>query len=388
MSSFKDGIIDVFNGLMNKRNSVNTKRVEHKKLDDSTLREMYKSGLMSKIFRLKVGYSLNDTLEFESTADEDIYNERLAKEVKKAAKFMMGFGRGVILLFNKGDDLTKPLTPSPDLLLRTFSGDIVKGVNAIHNVTSERYQKPSFYNINGETVHWTRIVDFVYYEPVERQKPEYSYGGISESELVYAEFVNDSIVTQASSSIVEKASTFVYKIEGFKELIRNKKEADVVSYVSAAESGRSHAGALLTDKMDEVDVMTQTLADLDKVDDITLRRLSMVTGLGRTVLIGEQPSGMNANGGSERQGFQDTIENLQFDYELEPINYLAKCLCMGKIKFKENQGQTANDKALYDKTVAEVAVMMHNMGEDASEYLQSKGLVEKGDFNKVWGSDE
>jgi hypothetical protein len=391
-NKFTDGLRDVFSGLINKRNGVNRNVVTSRKLGDEELRTMYKSGLMSKIFRLKAGYSLNDTIKFDSTEDEDFYNKRLAKHVKRATKYMLGFGRGVIIMFNEGDNLDTVLKPgdckSDTLQLRVFSGDMVTALSPIYDLRSPRYYKPTHYIVNGQQVHWTRVIDLTYYEPTERDMPDYDYGGISESELIYDQFVADGIVQRASSTIIDKASTFVYKIKGYKDSIGMKKDADIVQYVSTCEDGRSIYGALVTDADDMVEVLNQSLADLDKVDNIVLRRLAMVTGLGMTVLIGEQASGLNSSGQSERQGFQDTIENLQSDYLLEPINLLAKVFGLGEISFKENQGQSASELIDYETKAIANAKVLWEIGDDYATYLKDKDVIEKNDWDSFWGDNE
>jgi len=387
MASFKDGLKDVFSGLINKRNGTSRNVVTNRRLGEEELRTMYKTGLMSKIIRLKVGYSLNDTMQFESTDYKEFYDKRLAKQVKKASKYMLGFGRGVIIVFSKGDDLRTPLKPSGTKALETrvFSGDMVTANSPTYDLTSPRYYKPKYYMINGQTVHWSRVVDFSYYEPAERDKAEYNFGGLSESELIYDQFVNDGIVQRAAGSIIDKASTFVYKIKGYKDMLLKKQEKAVVEYVSTCEDGRSIYGGLITDADDMVEVLSQSLTDLDKVDNITLRRLAMVTGLGMTALIGEQASGLNASGDSERQGFQDTIENMQSDYLEEPINYLATLFGLGQITFKDNQGQTPTDRVDYEKKAVEVAKIMWEIGEDYATYLKGKDIIEQDDWSSFWG---
>lgn len=390
MAKFADGLKDVFSGLINKRNSSNRNTVEARRLNDEELRTMYKTGLMSKIIRLKSGYALNDTLQFDSTDDKEFYNNKIAKQVKKATKFSLGFGRGVVVIFRKDDDLKDPLKvgdPS-GLQLRVFSGDMVTANSPINDLRSERYYKPRFYIVNGQTIHWTRIADFTYYEPAERDKPNYNYGGISESELIYEQFINDGVVQRAAGTIIDKASTFVYKIKGYKDMLRMKKDKEVVEYISTCEDGRSIYGGLITDADDQVEVLTQSLADLDKVDDVTLRRLAMVTGLGMTVLIGEQASGLNASGQSERQGFQDTIENLQSDYLEDPINYIGAVFGLGRIKFKENQGQSATERVDFEEKATNVAKKLWEIGEDYSAYLKDKDIVKADDWESFWTDNE
>ena len=387
-----DGLTNMFSSLVNKRNGVAQNAVSTHRLNNEELRSMYKTGLMSKIIRLKAGYSLNDTIQFDSAEDEKFYNEKIANHFKDAAKYMLGYGRGAIVIFSDGDDLAMPLkngdSDAGKLRLRAFSGDMITALSTTYDLRSPRYYKASMYVINGQQVHWNRVIDLTYYEPADRDKPEYNYGGISESELIYDQFVADGIVQRAASTIIDKASTFIYKIKGYKNAISMKKDAEMVSYISTCEDGRSIYGALITDSEDGVEVLNQSLADLDKVDNITLRRLAMVTGLGMTVLIGEQASGLNSSGESERQGFQDTITNLQSDYLIEPLIRVAEIFGLGPIKFKENQGQTVAGRIEYENKVITNGKMLWEMGEDHAAYLKTKDIVKQDDWEAFFSEED
>lgn len=274
---FKDGVKDFFNELANIRSSIWRNRVTSNRLSDNQLKEAYNTGLMSKIIRLKAGYALNDTLSFDSEEKQAFFDERIASSVKQAAKFMLGFGRGVIVIFEVGDDLTKPLSPHEvpeNLELRVFSGDIAKGQEIDIDLFSKRYGKPSWYQINGHQVHHSRVIDFSYYKPVERDLPKYWYGGISETELIYEQLVSDGVVQRASASMLEKSSTFIYKIKGYKERLGKGQHEGLARYVSNCEDGRSIHGALIVDSEDEIEVKSQSLTDLDKIDNVALRRLA------------------------------------------------------------------------------------------------------------------
>lgn len=390
MAKFFDGLKDIYSGVMNRRNSVNRSVVSHTQLSIEDMRVMYKSGLMSKVFRLKVGYAFNDSLKFDSTEDKVIFDNRLLEPCKIASKFMLGFGRGIIVVFNKEDDLSKPLR-NPNLStiqIRSFSGDMVTSGTPFNDLRNERYYKPQYYNVRGKEIHHSRVVDFTYFAPPELEAPNYMYGGISESELVYAQFVNDEVVQRATGNIVDKASTFVYKIKGYKDLIANKKDSDLVQFISNSEDTRSGFGALIVDADDMVEVLNQSISDLDKVNNITLQRVAMVTGIGMTDLIGEQPGGLGANGTDERASTQDTIKNLQSDYLLSPINQLAAIFGLGRVEFKDEQMLTATQKAAYDNQVATTAKLLWEMGEDAAAYLKDKGIIKANDWDDFWKKKE
>lgn len=390
MSDFLDGLKNVFNSIINQRSGLNTNIVQSCAIGDEQLNAVYKTGLGNKIIRLKAGHALNDNLQFESKADLSLYNSKLDAHIKMAAKWMLAFGRGVIVIIEKDADLRRPLPKQIDpsaTTLRVFSGDMVYPGNVSLDLLNERYQKPLEYNINGHPIHWTRVVDFTYAQPVERDLATYKYGGISEFELIYSQIINDAIVERAASTIIDRNSSFIYKIKGFKDLMRQKKDAEVIEYFSRVESSRSIMGATVLDSDDEADTVSQTLADLDKVDQITLRRLSMVTGIPLALLVGENVKGLNSTGDNERQAFQDMIEALQADYLAVPIRRLCRVFGIDNVKWKENQGETPSIRLDYETKVIANASALRDMGENYISYLREHGL-QKPDEWEMFEIDE
>ena len=391
MATFFDGISNVFNTLINRRNALSQNIVTAKMLPYEQQRAIYRTGLGSKIVRLKAGYALNDTLQFENKKDATLYEAMLAKKVKKAVKFMLGFGRGIIVVHKNGDDLAKPLGKIDDHIgykLDVFSGDIVTVGTVSLDLRDDRYMKPLTYQVRGYPIHYTRVVDFTYVEPTEFDLPIYQYGGISEFELIYNQIVNDGIVERASANILERNSNWVYKIVGFKEMLRSKKDASLIDYISKVEDMRGMYGATVIDSEDSAESIAQTLTNLADVDQITLRRLSMVTGIPLAILVGESVKGLNSTGDTERESFQDMIENTQSDYLIDPIKHLCQRFGIDGVIFKENQGSTPKSRIEYEAKAIENAFKLYQMGEDHSKYLLDRDVVEPDDWAEYWADKE
>lgn len=386
MISLFDGLINVLSNLSNRRSAVASNSFDHTKLGQKTLRSIYKSGVGSKIISIKAGYSLNDTVQFEDVASEDYYNKKLAHDVLKATKYMIGFGRGIMVMYQAGDDLSKPFNPDRDrpIKQRVFSGDMVTVSRYGTDFEDDRYYKPEIYAVRSATIHWSRVVDFVYYEPVEEDAPNYNFGGISEFEKIYPQLINDAVIERASGSIVEKNSTIFYKIKGFRELLQMGKDKDLIAYLSRLEDNRSIHGAGIVDFDDDIESVTQTLTNLDDVNNISLRRLALVTGIPLPWLVGENVQGLNSTGDNERQIMQDMIEGLQFEYLLHPLNRLMKMHGQKPIEFKNNQGETPTIRVDYEGKVIANAKLLNEMGEDQNEYLERHDVVKKEEIDKFF----
>lgn len=370
--TFKDGIVNIVNSLANRRNAISSNVVVSTRIDDSQLRAIFKTGLGAKIISIKTGYALNDTLQFKAPNDETLYRKRLQRAVKKASKFMMGFGRGIILLNERGADLSQTFTGKLDISkvkLDVFSGDMVTPMDVSIDLSDDRYQKPRSYSVRGKSFHWTRVVDFTYYMPTELDLPTYRYGGVSEFEMIHAQLINDGIVERASGTILEKNSTLVHKVKGFADAVRCGEDQYLIDYYSRVAELRGIYGDAVIDSEDDMVTVAQALSNLDSVDSITIRRLALVTSIPVPILVGESVQGLNSTGSQERQSFQDMIENLQFDYMLDPICELCGHFGIEEVEFKENQGGTAIERLDFETKAIDNAAKLDAMGEDGRAYL-------------------
>lgn len=389
MSKFTDGVMNFVNLLANTRNATAQNAVVSNKVPDEQLRAVYKSGLGNKIIRLKAGGALKNTLEFESKEDKKFYENRLQDSVRRAANFMLAFGRSIIVIHHRGDDLGSPLgkVDRSRVIYSVFSGDMVYAHAMNFDIQSEFYLKPKFYQVRGTKIHHTRVIDFTYVEAPELEKPTYRYGGISEFELIYAQIVNDGIVERVAPTVLEKNAIPTIKVKGFKAALQTKKEQDMVTYFTTMEGAASVYGARLLDSEDEIGVTNQTLTNLSEVDMITLRRLSMVTGIPLPYLVGESVRGMNSAGETERQVMQDMWEDLQEQYLQRPITELMMKSGQGRVWFKENQGWTPLTRMDYETKAIANAQVLWTMGEDHEAYLNERSIVEV-DEMKVFFNEE
>lgn len=390
-TKFLDGLLSLTRSLTNTRNASATNRIQSSRVDYEELRAIYKTGVGSKIIRLKSGIALDDTLQFDTIADKEFYDQRLQKHVKNLSKFMLSFGRAIFVVHESGADLSQPIKTIGDITkvnYHVFSGDMVYVQSVNFDLSSVNYFKPTMFSVRGASIHPSRVVDFKYVEPVEHDAPEYFYGGISEFELIRNELVADGVLQRAVPSILEKSSTPFYKVQGFKELLADNRESEVVSYFASVESLRSIYGAGIIDMEDDITTLTQSLSNLAESDNITLRRLAMVTGLPLSWLIGEAAKGLNSTGEGERQVLIQTIATLQSDYLLEPINRIMRLHGMGPVTFKDNQGETQSEKMDYQTKAIANAQILWAMGEDYGSYLKEHDVIKKDDFDSFFESVE
>lgn len=389
--NFADGLIHIANELVNKRNPAMQNQIVAHKIQDSEIRALLRTGLGSKIIRLKSGYAMNDTLHFTDKSDKVAYESYLQTHVKKAVSMMLAYGRACLVIVEHGADLSKPRTESLEVdkvTLQVLTPDVITVSAVDRDLSSSRYMKPTAYNARGVTFHHSRVVDFTYVQPAEFDLPTYQWGGVSEFELIRAQIINDGIVERASGAIVEKNSVIWHKIAGFKESVRAGRDDEVVGYYSALESIKSIYGAGIADAEDDIISVAQALTNLDDVDNITLRRLAMVTGIPLSILVGENVQGLNASGDNERDSFQDTIDNLQSSHILVPLNECFGVFGMKPVTFKDNQAASALERIEYDTKAISNARMLWEMGEDYRKYLKDKEVIMHESFDQFFAIEE
>lgn len=381
----KDGLASLVNSLTNQRNALNTNVFVNERIDDNQLRIMYRLGLPNKIVRIKSAYAMGNTLEFKSKEDEEFYEERLDVLLKEATAFMIAFGRSIIFINELGGDVTQPLPADIDLSkvkLQLFSGDMVYVGQVSWDLNNPRYLKPMNYQVRGLSIHWTRVIDFTYVKPVERDAAVYKYGGMSEFDMIKPQLINDAIIERASATIVEKNSTLFYKIKDFNAKLQSKQEGDMVNFFNLLENNRSINGAGLIDSEDDVLSITQSLVDLKEVNENSLRRIGMVTCIPMPVLMGENAQGLNASGDNEMKVFNDCIRGLQDSFLKKPINQLMLLFNKGPVRFKENQWQTPEDSLAYESKAIDNAFKLFEMGQDGGAYLKDRNVVQESQIDE------
>lgn len=388
LKGFADGLKNIVNHLSNSRSAQSVNQFANRyKVGNEELRAIYKTGIGNRIISIKSRYALNDTIQFSSDVDREFFEKELFHDVNKAAEKMLAYGRSIIVLFRKGDDLSKPFIYETDnphpIQRRVFDGDMVNVVGGgVVDLMDDRYNKPMSYMVAAAQIHWSRVIDFTYVTPPDRDMASYSYGGISEFELIYPQLINDAVIERCTGSILEKSSSIFYKLDGYRDRLASEDgDKEIIAYFTEIENLRSIYGAGIIDKNDEVTSVTQALNNLSETDMISLRRLAMVTGIPVSWLVGENVKGLNSSGDNERQILQDTVETIQRTYLMRPINELLLVYGKEPITFKDNQGETPIVRLDYETKAIDNAVKLDSIGGDAENYLIEHDVIKRSVFD-------
>jgi hypothetical protein len=372
--NMKDNMRSLVNRLANKRGVVGNNTMVSHQLTIHELQELMKTGIYRRIVDLKSGHSTKNGFNFADDDSAEFYKKH-AHLIKQAVRSMVGYGRGIVLIVNNNLSLMEPLDLTQTYRITAFDGDLTTAHTTTYDLLDERYLKPEIYNIRGEQIHYSRVVDFTYIRPPELDLPSYHYGGISEGELIYSQLLADGIVQRAVPALLEKSSTLFYKLTGFKDDVAHNDAKFVDEYFTKLEEARSIYGAGIIDGDDSVEVHNQSLSNLSESDLITLRRIALVTGIPLTILLGEGAKGLKSQSDTEKQVFNETIETIQSDYILKPLGDFMQLFGYSKPEIIVGQNISAIERAKYDSLVLDNAIKLYNLGEDASIYLNERGII-------------
>lgn len=393
MWNFKDGLKSLTNQIINSRNGRATNSFSSERVSEEELKAISKTGIGRKIVQIKATNVFKEGITCKDEKTRKFVEDNLIPEMEKAVESMLSYGRGIVVIMGDSENLSEPLSTSNinRLKFKFFSGyNLTTTVTNTTNIKKESYNKPTYYHILNEKIHYSRVLDFTYAEPVETDKPDYFYGGISEYELIYNQLVNDAVIERAVPTLIEKVSSFFYKVSGFKQLLQQKKEKDLLTYFSNLENLRSIYGAGVIDKDDDTVMQNQSLAGVDSIDKISLRRLAFVTGIPVSWLVGESVQGLNSTGDNETSIFWSMIKSLSNRYIEPVINEKLKELNLSTIEINDQQQMTPNEKAIFEGQVLNNAILVQQLGFDIEEYINSKNIEVKvkSEFSNYFPNDE
>lgn len=355
---------------------------------------MYNTGIGRKIVNIKSSNIFKEGLSSDNSElgkkTLEIIEKKLMQELTRAVEGMLAFGRGCVIIID-GTDPTTQLKKNINLdtvRFKSFLGADISVQGMVYNdITHPNYNKPVIFNIAGQQIHHSRVIDFQYKQPTDQEKPLYQYGGISEFELIHKEIENEKIISDSLPLIIQKMSTFIYKIKDFNEAVQNGNGVNIFSAIDSIENKRKIDNALVIDSENDTKVETQTVAGLEAVANYTLRKIALVTSIPLAWLVGESVKGLNSTGDTEESIFWATIKNLGIEYVLPVLNEKLNYIGLESVWFNEQYQQTPQERATLHTTILNNAILLQQLGLDEISYMKEEGFeVEAknnfGEFNE------
>lgn len=248
------------------------------------------------------------------------------------------FGGGQIYIdvcdFNDTAEIAKPLTISsakiPKGGLRGF-----KNIEAMWsypgpynsaNPLAPDYFTPSQWYVNSTTVHATRLLTMISRVMPDILKPQYSFRGLSLSQMAFP-YVNNWLRTRQSVSDIVHSFSIVAILSNLQGQLGGEGWDNIYSRVDEFNALRDNRGAFVLDKeTEDIKIVTAALSGLDALQAQAQEQMASVSQTPLVKLLGIQPAGLNASSDGEIRVFYDTIHALQEHLFSGPLKVMLECI--------------------------------------------------------------
>lgn len=189
-----------------------------------------------------------------------------------------------------------------------------------YDPTSENYEKPAYYTVNGRVIHPSRLVIFTGHEQPE---PGFAvFGGVGWGDSVllslFDAIKNADAVPANVASLVFEANVDVF---GVKDLFAQMSDPDyekrLLNRFMLVGANKSVNRSIIRDFDETFERKAISFSGLDAVIEKFLQIVSGASDIPATRLLGMSPSGMSSTGESDLRNYYDGISAAQ-ELEVEP----------------------------------------------------------------------
>ncbi len=286
---------------------------------------------------------------FESQEDKQVHFARAWRDLSGRARLSgamkLGrlYGTGMLIIVPKGNinQLETPWEP------HEIEEDGIANLWSVNRwaCTVESWQgdpgqphfgQPFHYLISPQIgprdqvrVHHTRVIRF------DGRAPLGSEGwwatgwdrdwGLSELETAVTEILRDVGIHSAIAHLVQEASVFVMKVQGFKEAIKGKPERGEPTLEELAAATNLHKSVwhtLFMDPEDDAERVPVSFQGMPELMDACAKRLAAIADIPITRFLATSPGGLNATGDSDAKNYAIRIASMQENLLTDPLHTL------------------------------------------------------------------
>jgi uncharacterized protein len=180
---------------------------------------------------------------------------------------------------------------------------------------SIHFYEPTFWRINGESIHRSHLCIYTTGQVPDVLKPSYYYGGVSITQRIYERvYAAERSANEAPMLLMTKRLT-VLNTDIEQALADQEKFDKRMAWWSET---RDNFGVKINATEDTI---TQHDTTLTGVDVVTLTQYQLVAAIAEvpgTKLLGTQPKGFNSTGEFEEASYHEMLESLQSN-DIEPL---------------------------------------------------------------------
>ena len=230
------------------------------------------------------------------------------------------------LVVSKGDEITHlTVMDKRDLSPISFYRDPSNrnyGKHELLQVTS---------NYSSDLVHESRFLLYTGLRVSNRKRIELNGFGLSFIQRCYRALKAYGTSFQNLETLLSDANQGVFKFKNFMSLIANSDYSKIQARLAAMDMQRSVQRAIVVDA-DNEDFERQhyTWSGIEKPYYMMMLRLSAITNIPITILMGREPAGLNATGESDHNIFYDKVESQQKEKVAPRIKRLVDLCCQSR----------------------------------------------------------
>ena len=342
-----------------------------------------------------------DEIDKMEAAEEDLNVEEKLMMVMKAGRL---YGTAMMVIVPKEGDLEsefKPEAVTPGSISHLYV--ISRYECSIQNWWTDfrhpEFGKPHHYRVfpvhpsstGSFLVHSSRILRFDGRKPptdsgwrtggihnLRRNGQQWWHRDYGISELTHAidEFLRDAATHQGIGHLVQEASTFILKIQAFKEAIKGRtppNEPTLEEIIEQANMFKSIYKIMAIDAEDEAERVTVSFAGLPQIMDRLASRLAAVADIPATRFLAQSPAGLDATGDSDMINYAVRIHALRRKLLRRTIKHLDMTVARNGGLEKPPTFDWLPILNIAPKDLMEIAAMRTKMGVDA---LREAGIDE------------
>lgn len=284
------------------------------------------------------GWAVTGDDRLEAVSDED-RRLRVQFAVGEALRWARLYGYALVLPVMEGgndDDLASPLDPEvPGAVGRVVRLVVLDALEAVPleyetDPRSRHYRRPRLWSVtpsvpSGGVVSLEVHADRVIYVPGRLLPPSRRHAGTDASVLqaVWDLIRSRTTVDQAVAVMAHEMKTDTLKIAGLANLTTGAEVEEFYrTKVNLIQTARSILNMTILDEGDELTTSTLSATGVKDIDALTRASLAAVAGIPQTLLFGDSPGGLNADGESGRLWWYAAIGSVQERILRDPLEYL------------------------------------------------------------------
>ena len=328
--------------------------IEHNRLSEAELRSLYRyNGYAQRIVDIfadeatRKGWTVVDPNSTEDVMGEE--DERLGtvKKFQNAVRLARLMGGALVMPIL--EERKNPDAPGNQLLRTPLKLENIVRVKDIvvfekeefkahtwgDDLNKERYREPILYTVGsygnaGVMVHHSRVMYIPGVEITPRER--FENGGIDDSVLqaCWDSVRNLTSIEQGGASLGQRLALNVMKVSGLKSIEPGKQGAFFRARMKMIASGLSMLNMVVLGESDEFDVRASPVSGYRDLSDSAKSALAAASSIPLAILFGEAPGGLNADGQSHREAFNNAIAAYQKEVLLDQLRQFYTILYSAK----------------------------------------------------------